>query len=676
MFGRMTIGKKVLAGFGILFLITIILGLTAVVKMSEAKTKAEVMSTEQVPEVVLATSALYPVGELGEQSQEFALLHDEQQYQQCVKSLEHLKNRLVELKSHADRSVTLTKLKAEVPKFQAAVSAWESLLGDTKSASAKFLENRTKLTETEESAYEDITSLMKATEEKLKRRQDLTADSVLAELQQEVNAIDDLRDSFNSGRLQCWISIAQRQLDGFEKAGQMLDANLKSVDELAAREHDQELLAKLNSIRRDITRSQEAVRDLSTAWKKMDAVNEARDVEEHKLAEIAHEVADDGTDGVKREAEVTHASLLSGFITVIIGLISAGLVGALMGFFITRSITVSTGRVAEVIASGADQVASASKQVASASQQMAEGASEQASSIEETSSSLEEMSSMTRQNSENASQAQALAEKSRNAATEGDKVMADMNRAMNEIKSASDEVGKIIKTIDEIAFQTNLLALNAAVEAARAGEAGKGFAVVAEEVRNLAQRSAAAAKESATKIEAAIQRSNVGVETAKRVADTLAEISSNVKKANDLVSEIAAASKEQAQGIGQVNLAVQQMDKVVQSNAANAEESASASEEMSAQAETLREAVQELARMVGISTGNGHKAQLSGKHLRHIQMENRYSAKAHPSGNGHTSSDKHLAVKNPAMDRSSKSAEALIPMGDHDDGSEGQFRRF
>jgi methyl-accepting chemotaxis protein len=176
--------------------------------------------------------------------------------------------------------------------------------------------------------------------------------------------------------------------------------------------------------------------------------------------------------------------------------------------------------------------------------------------------------------------------------------MAEMNTAMHAIEASSGEVAKIVKNIDEIAFQTNILALNAAVEAARAGEAGAGFAVVADEVRSLAQRSAAAAKETAEKIEAAIANSRRGSISCGKVGESLDEIVSKVSAADALVVEIATAAKEQAQGIQQVGLTMTQMDKVTQSNAANAEESATAAEELSAQAKAMQESVQSLRALV------------------------------------------------------------------------------
>jgi methyl-accepting chemotaxis protein len=248
---------------------------------------------------------------------------------------------------------------------------------------------------------------------------------------------------------------------------------------------------------------------------------------------------------------------------------------------------------------GADQVASAAAQVSSSSQSLAEGASEQAASLEETSASLEEVASMTKRNAEGAQQAKGLSGQTRAAADMGAADMEAMKVAMDEIKTSSNDISKIIKTIDEIAFQTNILALNAAVEAARAGEAGMGFAVVAEEVRSLAQRSAQSAKETAAKIEVAISKSEHGVRISGKVAVSLAEIVEKARQVDALVAEIARASLEQTQGIGQVNTAVGQMDQVTQSNAGTAEETAAAAEELSAQSCVMRDGVGQLLKLVG-----------------------------------------------------------------------------
>lgn len=294
---------------------------------------------------------------------------------------------------------------------------------------------------------------------------------------------------------------------------------------------------------------------------------------------------------------------------------TATLLAALISFFITRSITGPLNRVIAGLTEGANQVSSAAGQVSSSSQSLAEGTSEQAASLEETSSSLEEMSSMTKQNADNTNQAKAMMSEANKIVEKVEQHMRDMANAVSEITRSSEETGKIVKTIDEIAFQTNLLALNAAVEAARAGEAGAGFAVVADEVRNLALRASEAAKNTSNLIENTIKavRNGNDLTTATQVAfKENAEISIKIAQ---LVDEIATASEEQSKGISQVNLAVSEMDKVTQSTAADAEESAAASEELNAQAEQMKGFVEDLVKIVGGSVHSG--SSVSGLNFRH-----------------------------------------------------------
>jgi len=234
-----------------------------------------------------------------------------------------------------------------------------------------------------------------------------------------------------------------------------------------------------------------------------------------------------------------------------------------------------------------EQVTSASQQISEGSQLMAQASSEQASALEEISATLQEISSMTNQNATNAHEAKNLSGDTKTSAEAGVQSMRLLTEAIEKIKNSSDSTAKIVKTIEEIAFQTNLLALNAAVEAARAGDAGKGFAVVAEEVRNLAMRSAEAARSTATMIEESVRNTNEGVSVNSVVLEKLEEINLKIDKVNVVIGEIAMTSDQQNQGVRQIGSAVEQLNQVTQQTAANSEESASASEELSAQAEEV-----------------------------------------------------------------------------------------
>jgi methyl-accepting chemotaxis protein len=279
-----------------------------------------------------------------------------------------------------------------------------------------------------------------------------------------------------------------------------------------------------------------------------------------------------------------------------------------LGIVITRSIVKALTRVMGDLGHGSEQVTEAAGQIAQSSQDMADGASNQASSLEETSATLEEMAAMTKENAGNAKEANDLTNGLQKVAETGQEAMSRMTGAIEKIKASSDETATIIKTIDEIAFQTNLLALNAAVEAARAGDAGKGFAVVAEEVRNLAQRSADAAKNTSQLIDQSQVNANGGVEVTMEVTEILGKIVSGVGRVSELVDAVSTSNDEQSRNVSEINKAVGQLDEVTQSNAANAEESASASEELSGQARELNAMVGTLSSIINGDQANAFPA--------------------------------------------------------------------
>jgi methyl-accepting chemotaxis protein len=310
---------------------------------------------------------------------------------------------------------------------------------------------------------------------------------------------------------------------------------------------------------------------------------------------------------LKTDYKSMDAKIFNGVKQVLLySLLTVGVVAVAFYFLNKKMIVEPLNQAIDAINGASIQTNSASFEISNASHSLAEGASNQAASIEETSASLEELTSMTRTNAENAQGVKSLAEETRIKAESGSLEMTEMTDAMHSIKVASDDIAKIIKSIDEIAFQTNILALNAAVEAARAGEAGAGFSVVAEEVRNLAQRSALAAQETGNKIADSIQRSHRGVEISTKVVKTFQEIVDQIRKVDLMIAQITSASQEQNTGISQINIAITQLDKTTQANAASSEELAAAAQELSSQSNSLQDSILSLAELVGVSVQTTH----------------------------------------------------------------------
>ena len=326
-----------------------------------------------------------------------------------------------------------------------------------------------------------------------------------------------------------------------------------------------------------------------------------------KLLDSANERLDEAAE--RANADVYARASSTGLIVTLLS-VGAIVLGVVIATLIVRGISGTLRGIIANLNEGSAQVGEASSQVASASQSLAQQTSEQAASFEQASAGAEQMSASCKQNADNAKLAQEVTAQVSSTAEQSAEAMTKMTTAIDDIKKSSDETGRIIKTIDEIAFQTNLLALNAAVEAARAGEAGKGFAVVAEEVRNLAQRSAEAARNTASMIEKSARNADRGVEITRSVGDSLTEVADGVRKVDTLIGEISDATVEQAQGIEQINEIVTQLDQTTQSNAANAEESASAAEELDAQAVAMTEQIRQLAQLVG-GTGPAASADLA-----------------------------------------------------------------
>lgn len=404
--------------------------------------------------------------------------------------------------------------------------------------------------------------------------------------------------------------------DGLKKAEEHKDsflAGLSKFRDMYTNENDKEGLNKLGEIEQTFKDYYEAGKKMAQAYidggpaegnKQMEAFDKAAEsLTDNLVPFVNQQTAELHTDMsaiVSSIDSLTMLNLITGIVTVVIG--------ACMAVFMPLKITTLFRNLITRLTDSALQVVAASEQISASSQKLSEATTEQAATIEETSSTMEEISSMTAQNSENAAEAAKLAKACNGAVEHGNSTVIEMDHSMKDIAESSKKIADIIKIIEGIAFQTNLLALNAAVEAARAGEHGRGFAVVAEEVRNLAQRSSAAAKDITSLITDSVKKAETGTELVKKTKEVFTGVVTQVKKVTDLVNEIATASEEQANGIEQITKAIQQMDQATQQNAATAEETAASSEEMSTLAHELNTIVKIIGAEVGIKS-NGASAE-------------------------------------------------------------------
>jgi methyl-accepting chemotaxis protein len=618
MFKNMKLAAKITLGFVSLILIAICLGGLACWSMMGVKTTAVWLAEELAPEIGMANEIERASLNTVYEARGYVYSENSQYLDDARKNLAVVKEDIQKIKEHGQKFDD-TILVENAGKAAVKAAEYEQLLQDTMSKTDTLKADIIKMGNAG-TAYlkvcdEYVANQTKKLEEEITQATtsgqaaDTQTVPTAAKMIERIGKIQIGNELLKTGlsiRMGVWKSVATRDPQLLTETRKLFDIVNTKLDELKATTTQEVNLKQIAECRADGAEYAKCMDDYLTNWLAREELGKARNVVANAVLDAAKTTAQVALKDTQDMTQEASSSLSTATLTMIIGLSVGTVIGIFLAIFITRSITKPINRIIAGLTEGAEQVSSASGQVSAASQSLAQGATEQAAGLEETSSSLEEMSSMTKQNADNAQQANSLAAEAKKAANNGSEAMGRMAGAIEDIKKSSDETAKIIKVIDEIAFQTNLLALNAAVEAARAGEAGKGFAVVAEEVRNLAMRSAEAAKNTSNLIEQSVNNSRNGVQICGEVKKSLDEIVGSIGKTTDLVGEIAAASNEQAQGIGQVNTAVSQMDKVTQQNAANAEESASASEELSAQAESMAQIVDELVTLV-----NGSSAQRS-----------------------------------------------------------------
>ena len=599
MFKQMKLAAKIGFGFACILLILVGLGSWVIWNMGILQKSTDMLIREKVPEVATANNIERSAKQFVFEIRGYRFTEDKSYLGKALKNMDEVKSYLKNALDLVSRSVSLSAMKDSVKASEEALLKYESALNVTVEKTGELQKIKESMAEQGILFVKTCDELLLSFDEDYKKEVSENAPpEKLLRRMERIRTVLQIREKGKDVISDSWKAQCLRSSEELEKAQSSFSSVFEMLDQLKADTRQAKNMVIVEKMIDAATKYSRGIDSVISLWAERDAVDKSRNALSVVFLEESMNLATDGIADIIDASQNTNDKLKTTSMIILIVLIAAVGIGIILAIIITRGITRPVNRIIEGLNSGATQITAASAQVASSSQQMAEGASQQASGLEETSSSLEEMASMTRQNAENSRQANTLAVEAADQVKVGQESMGRLSLAINEIKKSSDETAKIVKTIDEIAFQTNLLALNAAVEAARAGEAGKGFAVVAEEVRNLAQRSAEAAKNTQALIEGSQKNSEKGVSVAGETAAALEKITVTAKKVADLVSEITAASQEQSQGIDQVNTAVAEMDRVVQANAANAEESASASEELSAQARELKDIVHQLVALV------------------------------------------------------------------------------
>ena len=624
---KMTLGKRISLGFGFLVLVTLVLGIIGVTNMRTASAEATKLSDIYTPEVEVANDVYKTASAIEYAMRAFMLNDDETALASAKKDFIELKKYLSAADAHAKKY----NLKALSDNEKVASKALTEYIASVERAE-KTLAKKKKLDDAMAANgvlfVKNIDNYVKSQELIFKQEIDDKADKAkLLSRYEKLATINQVTEIGTYSRIFGQRAQVKKDISILEGAIQKFDSMYKLIEQLKANTTRPADLEQLNSI-------ETAAKTYENSLKGFVVVMHEGEMESKLLlkagAEVlsaAEAVVDLGLTTVADVSKEATSSLSMASWVMVVGLIVAVILSLLIALYIIRSIVTLVTDSVKLLSEGTTQVVSASEQISSASVSLAEGASSQASSVEEVSATIEQATASNNQNADNSREANILAQHSNDAAKVGNQRVVELMGAMEQITASSQKIAKIIKTIDEIAFQTNLLALNAAVEAARAGEHGLGFAVVAEEVKNLAERSAGAAKEITGIIEASIDQVKMGTDVANKTKDSFTDILNGIKKTSDLIGEIAISAKEQAEGMNQIAIAMGSVDQITQQNASASEETAAAAEELNAQALSMLESVAEMAALAGYDMGKESlkSAPKSVQRLNQIQSPRRIS---------------------------------------------------
>ena len=594
-----TIGKQIFLGLtSVVVVVALFIGVTSY-QMSRMATDVKALSETYVPQVGISNELERTILESRLATSQYLCAANPDKLAQAKTKVDLAYNILSKTKEHIQLNTSSTQFTENANRAKQELGEYSQQIASMETLQSNVALTRSKMEESAKSFVDNCNQYLTSQNNAFASEigSGVEKEKVLERLNR-IQLVTKIYMLGNEIRGATFKSQVNHEYSELAKLVKSFDKVLTFISALKRLTSEESNLKQLEVVERSTQLYQQSLSDLIKLYDNVDSTSNRINLAGESVAAPARNMAEDGSSQIKSKSNLASSSLNRVISQLIVCLVLALTISTGVATVMVKKIVSTLSEIVLQLSATAKEIGSASKQVSLLSQQLAEGAQQQSVYVEGTSTSIAELGTASGQNSEDSTQAALITNSVNVLCDEGSNSMERLGGAIDDIKKASDETGAIVKIIDEIAFQTNLLALNAAVEAARAGDAGKGFAVVAEEVRNLAHRSAEAAKESTMKIKRSVELADNGVIVSQEAIKSLLQIRESSAKAASLVERIASASNSQSVGLGKIESTIAEIEKIGQGNTTSAEEAAAAGVELLAQSDSMNGIVEKLVLLV------------------------------------------------------------------------------